>query len=175
MLEQLVIKLGKEAFELLSDNEKLVIKLFIWAGCRCHKDLNTVRGGYAAVIRWWGENNIEPPVLLVNHDNAAIFYGITLEGNIDTEAQAQAFEKTTCGAIKASQLAGAIFNNKFDKKGHCNIFQWWWAAHVGTDFTFPDTSNNRFQSYCEAAAVILLHLPHFIQFLQHICDKKQNA
>jgi hypothetical protein len=86
MLEQLVIKLGKEAFELLSNNEKLVMKLFIWAGCGCHKDLNTVCGGYAAVMGWWGENNIEPPVLLANCDNAAILDGITLEGNIDTEA-----------------------------------------------------------------------------------------
>jgi hypothetical protein len=50
MLEQLVIKLGREAFELLSDNEKLVMKVFIWAGCGCHKDLNTVHGGYAAVM-----------------------------------------------------------------------------------------------------------------------------
>jgi hypothetical protein len=124
MLEQLVIKLGKEAFELLSDNEKLVMKLFIWAGCGCHKDLNTVHGGYAAVMGWWGENNIEPPVLLANHDNAAILDDITLEGNIDTEAQAQAFEKTTHGAIKASQLAGAILNNKFDKKGHHDTFRW---------------------------------------------------
>ena len=65
MLEQLVITLGKEAFELLSDNEKHIMKLFIWAGCGCHKDLNTVRGGYAAVMRWWLENDIEPPVLLV--------------------------------------------------------------------------------------------------------------
>jgi hypothetical protein len=51
MLEQLVIKLGKEAFELLSNDEKRIMKLFIWAGCGCHKDLNTVCGGYAAVVR----------------------------------------------------------------------------------------------------------------------------
>jgi hypothetical protein len=137
--------------------------------------IGKVCGGYAAVMGWWGKNNIEPPVLLANHDNAAILDSITLEGNIDIEAQAQAFEKTTRGAIKASQLARAILNNKFDKKGHYDTFRWWWAAHVGTDFTFPDTSNNQFQSHCEAAVVILLYLPHFIQFLQHIHDKKQNA
>jgi regulator of sigma D len=50
MMEQLVIKLGKEAYEMLSDQEKEILKLFIWAGCGCHKDLNTVRGGYAAVM-----------------------------------------------------------------------------------------------------------------------------
>jgi hypothetical protein len=90
MLEQLVIKLRKKAFELLSDNEKLVMKPFIWASCGCHKNLNIVCGGYAAVMGWWGKNNIECSVLLANHDNAAI---LTLEGNIDIEAQAQAFKK----------------------------------------------------------------------------------
>jgi hypothetical protein len=175
MLEQLVIKLGKEAFELLSNDEKRIMKLFIWAGCGCHKDLNTVRGGYAAVVRWWPENNVEPLRLLANRDNAAILDGVALEDDVETPAQAQAFEKTSRGAVKAAQLAGAIFNNKFDKKGHHDTFQWWWAAHVGMEFTFPDTSNNRFQSYCEAAAVLLLHLQDFIQFLEYIQDKKQTS
>ena len=61
MMEQLVIELGKEAYEMLSDHEKRVMKLFIWAGYGCHKDLNTVRGGYAAVTQWWIDNgNVEP-------------------------------------------------------------------------------------------------------------------
>jgi len=42
MMEQLVIELGKEAYEMLSDHEKKIMKLFIWAGCGCHKDLNTI-------------------------------------------------------------------------------------------------------------------------------------
>ena len=52
MLEELVIKLGKDAFELLSDDEKHIMKLAIWAGCGCHKDPNTVCGGYATVAKW---------------------------------------------------------------------------------------------------------------------------
>ena len=98
------------------------MKPFIWAGWGCHKDLNTVWGGYAAVMRWWLENDIEPPVLLANHDNAAILDGVASEGDVETAVQAQAFEKTSHGAIKATQLAGAIFNNKFDKKGHHDTF-----------------------------------------------------
>jgi hypothetical protein len=86
MLEQLVIKLGKEAFELLSDDEKCIMKLFIWASCGCHKDLNTVHGGYAAVAKWWLENNVEPPRLLANHDNAAILDGIASEDDVETAA-----------------------------------------------------------------------------------------
>jgi len=93
MLEQLVIKLGKEAFELLSNDEKHIMKLFIWAGCGCHKDLNTVHGGYAAVAKWWLENNVEPPRLLANHDNAAIFDGVASEDDVETAAQAQALRK----------------------------------------------------------------------------------
>ena len=130
---------------------------------------------YAAVAKWWLENNVEPPRLLANRDNAAILDGVASEDDVETAAQAQAFEKTSRGAIKAAQLAGAIFNNKFDKKGHHDTFRWWWAAHVGMEFTFPDTSNNRFQSYCEASAVLLLHLQHFIEFLEYICEKKQTS
>jgi hypothetical protein len=118
-----------------------------------------VHEGYAAVAKWWLENNVG---LLVNHDNAAILDGVALENDVEIAAQAQAFENTSCGAIKAAQLAGAIFNNKFNKKGHHNTFWWWWTAHVETEFTFPDTSNNQFQSYCEAAAVLLLYLHYFI-------------
>ena len=42
MLEEAVADLGKEAFDNLSDEEKEIFRLFIWAGCGCHKDLNTV-------------------------------------------------------------------------------------------------------------------------------------
>jgi hypothetical protein len=174
MLEKLVIELGKEAYDLLSESEKHIMKLFIWAGCGCHKDQNTVRGGYIAMMKWWSDNNIEPPILLANRDNSTILEGITSE-NVETTAQEKALEKTTNGAIKAAQLAGAILNNKFDKKGHHDVFRWWWAEHIGTDFTFPDTSNNRFQSYCEASAVLLLHLQDFLDFLQYVHDKKQNT
>ncbi|KAF8801159.1 hypothetical protein BYT27DRAFT_7216270 [Phlegmacium glaucopus] len=123
-MEKLVIELGREAFDMLSDDEKRILKLFIWAGCGCHKDLNTVRGG---------------------------------------------------GGVKATQLAGAIFNHKDDKKGHHDTFRWWWYENIGTQFTFPDTSNTQFQSHCDAAAVLLLHLPCLIEFLTSLCDNKQSS
>jgi len=72
MVESLVAELGKEAFDLLSDEEKRVLKLFIWAGCGCHKDLNTVRGGYTYMAAWWAENGIDGPVLLANRDNSPV-------------------------------------------------------------------------------------------------------
>src|SRR6266545_4481259 len=106
-------------------NEKCFLRLFIWAGCGCHKDLNTVRGGYNAMERWWKEHNINGPVLLANWDNdiileernQAIAYGDEV-----TQAQEQALNRSTCGAIKTAQIAGAIFNHKDDKKGHHDFF-----------------------------------------------------
>jgi hypothetical protein len=174
MTEGVVIDLGKDAYEMLSDSEKKTLKLFIWAGCGCHKDLNTVKAGYAEMASWWEENEIQPPVLLANRDNAAVLNEISSEQGTVTPAQERAFEMTSRGAIKATQLAGAIFNHKDDKKGHHNVFRYWWKDHVKTDFTFPDTSNTRFQSHCEAAGALLLHLNSFIQYLEFARKKKQK-
>jgi len=69
MLEKTIAELGQEAFEKLSDEEKHHLHLFIWAGCSCHKDLNTICGGYMAMANWWKENELEGPVLLANCDN----------------------------------------------------------------------------------------------------------
>ena len=174
MTEGIVIDLGKDAYEMLSDSEKRILKLFIWAGCGCHKDLNTVKAGYTEMASWWGENGIQPPVLLANRDNAAVLKDISSEQGIVTPAQERAFEMTSKGAIKATQLAGAIFNHKDDKKGHHNTFRYWWKEHVGIDFTFPDTSNTCFQSHCEAAGALLLQLNPFIQYLDFARKKKQK-
>ena len=82
---------------------------------------------------------------------------------------------TSRDAIKAAKIAGEILNNnKFDKKGYHDVLHWWWKKNVGIHFTFPNTSNTQFQSFCEAAAVLLLYLPFLIQFLEFICDRKQN-
>lgn len=178
MLEAIIRELGKEAYEMMSPEEKHLLKLFIWAGCGCHKDLNTVRGGYTAMAQWWSENNLDGPVLLANRDNAPVIqesYSRIAHGDTITLAQERAFEQTARGGIKTVQLAGAIFNHKDDKKGHHDTFRWWWFQNVGTQFTFPDTSNTRFQSYCDAAAVLLLHLLHFINFMESLHDNKTTS
>ncbi|TFK29206.1 hypothetical protein FA15DRAFT_678043 [Coprinopsis marcescibilis] len=126
MLSELVKELGRETYDLLSEEEQRTMSLFIWAGCGCHKDLNTVRGGYMAVIAWWKENQtFTPPVLLANQDNAAVLKGVG-EGD-DVE-----------------------------------------------NFTFPDTSNTRYGSYCEAAIVLVLHQDAFIKFLDFVQLKKHK-
>ena len=97
------------------------------------------------------------------------------EGNNPTPAQDQAFYKSTSGAIKTAEIAGAIFNHKDDKKGHHDIFRFWWWEHVGVPFTFPDTSNNRFQPYCDAAAALILYADEFKEFFESLRINKQNS
>ena len=178
MVEDVVQELGKGAFELLDAHEKHLLQLFIWAGCGCHKDLNTVRGGYMAMEKWWKEHDIEGPIILANRDNDAVLeerdYAIA-QGDEVTPAQERALNKSMHGAIKTAQIAGAIFNHKDDKKGHHDFFRDWWRKHVNIPFTFPDTSNNRFQSYYYAAAALLLYLQFFRQFLEHLQITKQSG
>ncbi|KAF9476975.1 hypothetical protein BDN70DRAFT_811358 [Pholiota conissans] len=181
MVEEAVAELGREAFEGLSDEEKRILRLFIWAGCGAHKDLNTVRGGYLAMLRWWEDNegiDVERPVLLANRDNDPVVRerNTTIkQGDIPTPAQERAFHKSTRGAIKTAEIAGAIFNHKDDKKGHHDTFRYWWWEHIGIPFTFPDTSNNRFQSYCDAAAALILYKEEFLDFLESLRVNKQNS
>jgi hypothetical protein len=90
MLEKVVAELGKEAFDNLSNDEKRIFRLFIWAGCGCHKDLNTVKGGYMAMMGFWKERDLEGPVLLANHDNDPVVQerNTTIEeGDTPTPAQ----------------------------------------------------------------------------------------
>jgi len=169
MLEQVVIKIGKDSFDLLSDDEKRILKLFIWAGCGCHKDLNTAKGGNTEMMAWWKINNVEGPVLLANRDNAAVLKG---NQNKTDAAQERAWNISTRGGVKATKIAGDVLNNKDDKKGHHDTFRWWWLENVKEQFTFPDTSNTRFQTHCFAACAVMKDLEHFIDFLKFIREKK---
>jgi hypothetical protein len=93
MVENVVQELGKGVFELLDPHEKRLLRLFIWAGCGCHKDLNTVRGGYTAMEKWWKEHHIEGPVLLANRDNDMVLEErnqVIAHGDEVTPAQEQA-------------------------------------------------------------------------------------
>ena len=173
MTEKAVIELGKDAYEMLSDAEKRTLKLFIWAGCGCHKDLNTVKAGYAEMSTWWEENDVTPPVLLANRDNAAVLKEASLNQGDLTPAQERAFQMTARGGVKATQIAGAVFNHKDDKKGHQNTFRYWWEKQTKSEFTFPDTSNTRFQSHCVAAGVLILHKELIMAYLKFAQEKKQ--
>ncbi|KAF8881512.1 hypothetical protein CPB84DRAFT_1851559 [Gymnopilus junonius] len=98
-----------------------------------------------------------------------------LGGVSHLNAQEHAFSKLTCGAIKTAELAGAIFNHKNDKIGHYDIFCFWWWQHVGVPFTIPDVSNNQFQSFCDAAAALILYLDDFLAILESLHANKHNS
>lgn len=175
MLTNLTIDLGKKEFEKLSAKEQSMFKLFVWAGCGCHKDLNTVLGGYAAMQRFWVENNLEPPVILPNKHNAAI---IDEDAEVDddpSEAALRAVKSSTRGAVKAAKIAGDILNNKNDKAGHHDDFRIWWKAHFGEQMTFPGTSNNRFGSNCNASTVLTMKRQGFIDYMDYALKKKSAA
>jgi hypothetical protein len=125
------------------------------------------------MMAWWEENQIEGPVLLANRDNSAVLKDQVPDNGIATPAQERALQMTTRGGAKAAKLAGDILNNANDKKGHHDNFRWWWSTNFKDPFTFPDTSNNRFQSHCEAAAVLIQYLPRFIKFLKYVQEKKK--
>ncbi|TEB23253.1 hypothetical protein FA13DRAFT_1757092 [Coprinellus micaceus] len=119
MFHSIIMELGKESLELMSDDEKRILKL---------------------------------PILLANQDNAAVLEGVTSEDDIENEVQARALEMTGSGGIKCAQLAGAVLNNKLDKKGHHDLF--------------------RFGSYCKVAIELIVHLDRFKEFLSFIQAKK---
>src|SRR5436190_15595381 len=126
------------------------------------------------MMAWWEANNIPGPVLLANRDNKAVLKDFQSDPEPLTSVQKRALEMTHGGGVKVAKLAGDILNHKDDKKGYHDVFRHWWWTHVHEDFTFPDTSNNRFGTYCQAAAALLLHSYDFINFLEYIKERKIN-
>ena len=119
---------------------------------------------------------LEPPILLPNKFNAAVINAATHTGsnNDATSAAHQAIKNSSRGAIEATKLAGDIFNNKNDKSGHHDQFCLWWKKKVGTDFTFPDTSNPQFQSHCLASAALIMNCDCYIEYLEYAKLRKDQ-
>ena len=77
-----------------------------------HKDLNGVRGGNFAMMRWWLETGTPGPILLANKDNAAVIDSIPDDDPEElTPAEQRAIEVSACGGVKATSLAGFLFNH----------------------------------------------------------------
>ena len=67
-----------------------------------------------------------------------------------------------------TNAAGMIFNHKDKKKGQRDADKDIFARRVlGRSINaFPDTSNTGYQSHCEASTELVVHLPHYITFLE---------
>jgi len=172
MMKQTLILLGEDKYAEMSEEERRDLDFFVWTGCGCHKNLNSVSGGNTSMMAWWAENNITPPILLANRDNAAVLNNLDSLDDL-TPAEQHALESTTRGGVKAASLAGAIFNYKDDKKGQQDTFKWWFR-NAGIPIAFPDTSNNRYGTYCVAAGILLLYLDKFLEFLEFVRDSKKK-
>ena len=111
------------------------LDFFVWVGCGCHKNTNTALGDHAAVMKWWGENDLPGLVLLANKDNTAVLHTLDTDAE-PTAAYEHALQSSTHGGIKATDIAGAIFWNKDHKKGQQDITVLWFEFFVDS-FTFP--------------------------------------
>ena len=78
-----------------------------------------------AVEKWWKEHGVQGLVILANRDNDTVLeereQAIAC-GDEVTPVQDHALNRSTCGAIKIAQIAGAIFNHKDDKKDTMTFF-----------------------------------------------------
>jgi hypothetical protein len=176
MFKRVIISLGENSYSALSEQEQRDLDFFIWVGCGCHKDLNTVRGGNAAMMAWWKETGTIGPILLANRDNAAVLENKAPDADsaiAATTVEQRALDNTTCGGVKVASIAGAIFNHKDDKKGQQHTFSWWCQNH-GIPSTFPDTSNTRYGSHCDAAAVLIQYQAKLLEFLDFVKLRKDK-
>ncbi|CUA67556.1 Eukaryotic translation initiation factor 3 subunit A [Rhizoctonia solani] len=149
----LAAEIGEAEFRRLGSEEQLDIDFLAWAGCCMHKELNAVKGGASQMANAWENLGLKPPTPLLN--------------KYETTGIAKArSEQPTRGGIKLASLAGALFNNKDDKKGHQS------SHTIGYSSRFPATSNTRYGSYCDAAMVLILHLDKYVELVRIICYAK---
>ena len=133
-----------------------------------HKEMNAVKGGSAMIQAYWASVRAVPPKLLKNKDNAM---AAQLGGSM---ARQQANNVLQGGAVKMTSLAGAIFNNKDNKKGQQDTFHWFLECKLGYIITFPRMCTICYGSHCEAAGALILYLPLFIEFLNWFRTKRSQ-
>jgi hypothetical protein len=105
----------------------------------------------------------------MNHDNtAAAAVG-------SSAARKRALDVSGAGGVKATSLAGVIFNDKDDKKGQQDSLQAFLITKLGYPITFPDTSNICYHSHAHAATELILHHSLYIEFLELVHDKKESG
>lgn len=179
-MKEIVTALGKEAYDTLGPSDRRRLDLFIWAGCCMHKDQNSFKGGNTEMMSEWGKLGVPGPIVLANKQNAALLHKILEPGakmpDKLTEDEQRAFEASTCGGVKACAIAGAIMNNKDDKKGQGDKHTNFMKEELGEEFhkRFADTNNTRFGSYGLAAAELIKFREQYIRYLDIIQFPKNN-
>ncbi|KAG1746431.1 hypothetical protein EDB19DRAFT_1894205 [Suillus lakei] len=166
---------GKEVFKILSDEKKWEYLWFVCAGCAMHKEMNTMKADNVTLMACWLKNDLTPPILLVNKDNAAVLQCIDPMADGLSAAEECAMKVSTCRGVKAVSLAGDIFNHKDDKKGQQDPHWVIMEKLKGFISMFPDTSNTCFQSHCLGCIELIVWWPQYIVLLEIIRDKKEKC
>ncbi|KAF8597131.1 hypothetical protein BDV93DRAFT_513596 [Ceratobasidium sp. AG-I] len=155
----LAIQIGKAEFQKLSPEMQFDIDFLAWIGCCMHKELNSVKGGVTEMASAWAMLVLDSPIALRNKFEAI-------------NSSKLGDDKGTRGAIKLASLAGALFNNKDDKKGYQTSVDYFLEKTFGYSKRFPDTSNTRYGSYCDAATeLIAIGKP----YMRHVRSTGHNA
>ena len=68
--ERVCSQVGEKSFNAMSAAQQHAANLFIWAGCCMHKELNAIKIGDTSMGAFWKEENLTPPMKLMNKDNA---------------------------------------------------------------------------------------------------------
>ncbi|OCB84907.1 hypothetical protein A7U60_g8129 [Sanghuangporus baumii] len=185
MMNELCESLADRALDELTEEERRQARMFVWAGCGMHKDLNAVKGGDEAMRLEWMKHDCSP-TLLANKDNDAVLELAELEESEDVEnedtsgtrketaAEKRARELSRGGGMKTGLLMGLLLNNTNEKIGYHHIFRDYSIVHLGYGGNYPQTSNTRYSSYLDAAAETLAHLSFYIGFMKYIEFSKKN-
>ena len=160
-------RLGEAAYQAMPPHERQLADLFVHSGCCMHKDLNAFKGGATSMAKYWTAAGLQPPILLMNKDNAAAG---------TSAAQARAVKCSCSGGPKCTELCGCLFHHKNDKKGQQDSMHWFFlASRLAKLLTFPDTSNTRYGSHGDAVTVLMAYLDLFLELLDIIVDRKDGG
>ncbi|KAH7343193.1 hypothetical protein B0J17DRAFT_738164 [Rhizoctonia solani] len=157
----LTAQIGEAEFQKLRIDEQLEVDFIAWAGCCMHKELNAVKGGASRMAAEWEELGSKPLIVLLNkYESIRNARGMN--------------EQLMRGGIKLAYLAGAIFNNKDNKKGYQSSVDNFFEQHFGYSTRFTDISNTRYGSYCNAAMMLIVHLEKYKQLVCIVCLAKST-
>ncbi|KAJ7118170.1 hypothetical protein C8R44DRAFT_625985 [Mycena epipterygia] len=177
--EVLERKIGDEKFNSLTPEEQSNSCTHCFGGCCCHKDLNVVRYGYAAVSKAYTTHDLPPPTLLANKANAATINLSTKDP--DSAALQHAIESSSSGAIKLLQLIGALLRHKDGERGYqdrCRIFmreRKLELYNLDEPGAFPDVSNTRYGCYTYAAAEVVCFHGLIQELVMEVIDGKTKS
>ncbi|KAF8601835.1 hypothetical protein BDV93DRAFT_445204 [Ceratobasidium sp. AG-I] len=155
----LAVQRGELEFNELDQTVQDDVSFFGRTGCCMHKELNAVKGGASAMAAAWKSLGTSAPIALQNKFEAS-------------KPSYSSLDNAPRGAIKLTSLAGAIFNHRDDKKGYQVTIDNFFESTLGFSNRFPDTSNTRYGSHCDAAIELLVHLDKYIELLQLLHDAK---